>query len=434
MRPGQAKGPSVGPLSGGGGSPLSGPYWSKIHALLQPDAVEPVLGDIFTYNVGASPKFLLASWNTQINGSGRFEVRDPRQPVILTDCILRGQYMGSMSSSSAILLDPGAYSIPDDAATYYQRLDALYNLPLRCLGAPAAGAHVPLLPGPYGCIIEGVTNFDFAWINILTFKKWGPNLMNEINDSESQRVGNALSYPVSKRNAGELQSSAWSETIGGATPQGSIVFRLLPSNWTFKPDPVSPTYVFRDDFMSVNFSASWTVAQSSAGNVTIDPVYQWARLVGNNDWSTNYIATVDSYLRNSLRSFVVDVFNYRGAVGGSGGLAVGLKASGLPSSVANWRHAVAFGIDGTIQVVENGILLAASFAYTDASIYRVKITTLAIGARYEIQGGPEYPPIDGNVWADITPAGGVSVLDPGNFFIARYGAQPSYASDVRIFA
>jgi hypothetical protein len=293
---------------------------------------------------------------------------------------------------------------------------------------------VPFLPGAYGAIITQVTCFDFPWVIWrLTHNNYGLNLADEINDADTQRVGNGLCLPISKRVAGLFAAG----TVGAGL--GSVSFVLLPSNWSVMPDPVSSSYIFRDDFMeSALDTGVWTIGQSVPGNIAIDPTYQWCRMFGTSGsgaWVTNAMFKTASIARAEGRAMVIDVFTPLDSTSGFGGVGwTGGGPLGGSYQSNNFPHCLNFAASNVLNVYEDGTLRGTvGSGYSYGTIYRVRITLHSAGnATYEIQGGPEYPAIGSASWTDITPgtsSSAINVLYPG---IAAYNGH-GYVSDVRVY-
>lgn len=414
----------VAALGGGGGSgTLPGTAYAKLQcALLEPDAIEPLLTDTFTYAVGAQTKYVLASWATQINAGGRAEVRDPHLPLALTNT----SFNGSQINACAVVLNPATPTYADPWTTYYTRKNAIDTADVKTINLSGGSQHIPFLPGPYGCIVTQVTCFDLCWVIIRVADTYGFNTANEISDAAIQRIGNNLCLPISKRVAGEFESSS----TGSGT--GSLSFVLLPATWSAVADPISSSYTFRDDFMgnALDTSANWTRVQSATGNVEIDLTYHWCKLFGNGTWGANGLYAKTGYARTALKAMVLDVFGPRGATGGA---AMVGWSDGLGQSYANFAHAVNFAGSSAINIYENGTNRGTvGSGWTNGGIYRVRITVTSTGAKYEIQGGKEYPPIGSATWTNITPAttaSSTATLYPG---ATAFGAN-SYISDVRVY-
>lgn len=419
---GSATTAQIAALGGGGGGTLPGASYAKLLcALLEPDAIEPLQKDTFTYAVGAQTKYVLASWATQMNAAGRAEVRDPHKPMALTNT----SFNGSQSGAAAIILDPSIPSYADAWTTYYTRKNLIDTSDVKTVNVTGASQHIPFLPGPYGCIITQVTNFDLCWTIIRVAGTYGLNTANEISDSAIQRIGNGMCLPISKRVAGEIETSS---TGSGSA---SVSFVLLPSSWSVVADPISSSYTFRDDFMgtSLDTTNNWVRTQSTTGNVEIDLTYHWCKVFGNGTWGTNGLYGKTGYARTALKAFVVDVFAPRNA--STGAVMVGWS-DGLGQSYSNFAHAVNFGGSATLSVYENGTNRGTvGSGWTNGGIYRIRITMTSTGAKYEIQGGKEYPPIGGSSWTDVTPgttASSTATMYPG---ATAFGGS-AYISDVRV--
>lgn len=408
-----------------GSNPGAG--WAQyLCSMMEPDAIEPMQTGTFSYSVGANEtKILVMSWSTRIGSSGRMELRNPKQAMMLRGCTLNGIQSGSV----AVIINPTIPTYIDPWLTYYSRLQSIAELPTKNIVITAAAGNVPFLPGPYGAIITQYTCFDFAWLILRQSNTYGPNLWDEISDSASQRIGGTLSVPVSKATAGEIESSAYSS----GTPLGSVSFVLLPSDWSVIPDPVSSSYVFRDDFMSASLdSGIWTKSESTAGNVSINTTYQWCKIKGNGTWGANAMKVTASTTRSEGVSMVVDVFCAR-ATSGQGVAVEWNNGGGFAQT--NGAHRVEFGASYNLNIFEDGTSRAVmASGWSIGSIYRVKITLHADGsAAYSIQGGKEYPKIGGATWQDITPGTSYSADNTLHPSASAYGAFDYYISDVRVF-
>jgi hypothetical protein len=86
-------------------------------------------------------------------------------------------------------------------------------------------------------------------------------------------------------------------------------------------------------------------------------------------------------------------------------LVVGFS-DGSGASYADFAHGLDFTASTSrqLQVFENGTSRGGVGAWTPNTLYRVRVTLDGDGsASYEIQGGPEYPRIGGDQWANVTP-------------------------------
>jgi hypothetical protein len=425
--PGGIFGGESGSASGGGGS-MPGSGWAQYQAaLLEPDAIEPAQLDAFSYAIGAGvTKMLLASWNTRLGSAGRMEQRNPQRAMPLRNVTLTGLGSGAV----AVLIDPDAATYADPWATYYDRLQTIAELPVKNIALTAASQSKPFLPGAYGAIITQVTCFDFAWIVWRLHGSYGPNLWDEISDTDTQRFGNGLLLPISKRVAGSVESSA----AAGVSALGSVSYVLLPSTWSEVPDPVSSAYTFRDDFMGSSLNTSvWTRAQSTAGNVEINTDYQWCKVRGNIAWGGNSARRTASVARSEGRTLVCDVFAPSDATSGQGVAVEWNDGSGFADS--NGAHRVEFGDTYVLRIKENGTTRSTlTTAWTAGSLYRVKIELHAGGgATYSIQGGSQYEAIGAATWDDITPGTSNSATNTLHPCFGAYGAHDYYVSDMRLY-
>jgi len=410
---------------GGGGSLPGAAYMAMQCALLEPDAIEPLQTDTFSYVVATQTKYVTASWQTQIGGAGRSEVRDVSGPMAVNSLT----YSGSGSGSCAVIIDPSIPIYSDPWTTYFDRKTLIDTSPVKTVNVSGGGAHAPFLPGAYGAIVTQVTCFDLCWIIWRIAGTWGPNFANEISDSSTDRLSTRLSLAISKRVAGEIETSP----VGSGS--GSVSYILIPSTWSVIPDPIG-SYIFRDDFMEPALDTSvWTIGQSVAGNVGINTTYQWCKVFGTGAWDGNGLHTTASFARAEGLRFLVDVFMPRdastgwGCVGWSLGGAIG---SGYSNN--NFAHALNFAGGGIVNVYEDGILRGTvGSGWTPGGIYRVRITLHGGGgATYEMQGGKEYPAIGGPTWSNVTPGTSASAnntLYPGS---VAYGGS-AYISDVRVY-
>lgn len=417
--------------AGAGGAAPGSSYAQYLAASLEPDALEAVQKDAFSYVVGASEtKLLMASWQTRIGATGRMEARNPQAYVPLRGVTVTGTGTGS----GALVIDPTVATYADPWATYYDRRERIHELQTRVIPITGGGSAVPLLPGPYGAIITHVTCFNLAWTVWRAMGPNGPgfNLMDEESDTHPQRVGIGMSLPISKRTAGEFESSSASTTTGGAA-EGALCMVLCPSDWSAIPDPL--TYVFRDDFMGTSLDTGvWTRVQSTAGNVEINTTYQWCKLTGNSSWGTNGLRRTTGTSRTNGRYMMVDVFMPRGA--SATGVCIVGWSDGAGHAQSNYAHGINFagGVSpgGIINIYENGTNRGTvGSGWTGGCIYRVRITMTTTGATYEIQGGREYPAIGSASWTTITP-GTTSSATATMHAAASAWANTAYLSDMRI--
>lgn len=427
---------TVSGTGGGGGGGLPGGYAQYLAAGLEPDAIEAIQKDTFSYAIGSSTtKLLLASWQTRIGSAGRMEARNPQRAIPLRGVTLNG----TGSGSGALILDPAAAVYADPWTTYYNRLQSLYELQTRVVNITAASQGVPLLPGPYGAIITSITNFNFAWLILRWGGTSGPgfNLWDEISDASTQRLGDMLLLPVSKSAAGDIESSSASSSTGGS-PLGTVTFVLVPSTWSAISDPLAPsggTYTFQDDFMgaALDTTTVWTRAQSTTGNVEIDTNYQWCKCAGNGTWGTNGLRRQTSNTRATGLKLVWDVYVPRG--GASTGTNIVGWSNGASHQQSDFCHGVNFAGTNIINVYEGGTNRGTvGSGYTEGCIYRIRITLGASNnATYEIQGGREYPKIGGASWTNITP-GTTSNATTTLYAAASAWNGSGYVSHPRIYS
>jgi hypothetical protein len=350
---------------------------------LEPDALERMQVDAFTYPI-TSTKLLVASWQTRLGLSGRFEQRNPQQPMPLTNCTLYGTGQGS----TAMLLDPSVVTYADPDATARARIDRLRTLPTRFIPLTGASKVAPLLPGAYGGFITHATCFNMAWIITRFCGSYGLNLWDEISDSAPQRYGDSLRVPISLAVAGEIESSAANTTANG-NPLGGVCLVLCPKDWSAIPDTTA--YLFRDDMMDCTAldPAVWT----HTGGAEIDTTYQWTKITGTG-WGGNGMFRAQPSGRGE--AMLVNVHAPRSATTGPG--IVGWS-DGLGHSYSNMAHGLNFGGSGALNVYENGTARGQVGTYSPGGVYTVRITTTSSGAVYEIKGGKEYP-----AWTNVTPA------------------------------
>lgn len=423
---------NIGGGGGGGVMPGSG-YANYLAASLEPDAIESLKSGSFSYSIGSTTtKLLLASYYTRLGSAGRMEQRNPQRFMPLRNVTLAGLDADSV----AIVVDPLAATYADAWDTYYTRLQAMAELPVRNVQITAASQQKPLLPGPYGAIIIQNTCFNLAWLIIryggTISNGIGINLWDEISDTTHQRIGDSLSLAISKRTAGFLESGVGTGT--GGSPLGSVSMILCPSDWSEIADPVSASYIFRDDFMgsTLDTASTWTRTQSTAGNVEIDTTYQWCSLFGNAAWGNNGLFEQASHARSSQPTVVVDIFPGNNAPS-SGYGAVGWNTGGGVND-SDMAHSVNFSSSGIINVIENGTYRGTvGSGFTQGTVYRVKIQALTGGgATYSIQGGSQYPEIGSGSWTNITPGTTNSATANLHAGAVAY-AGSSYLSDFRVY-
>jgi hypothetical protein len=169
---------------------------------------------------------------------------------------------------------------------------------------------------------------------------------------------------------------------------------------------------------ALDTAATWTRAQSAVGNVEINPLFSWVRMQGNNVWGGNGLYTQAPFTRTPGMVYQADV--YASSDDYTSRVVVGWN-SGTGHSYTDFAHGLLFTNNGgsaaQLYVFENGNNRGAvGAAYTQGYAYRVRITLTAIGATYEIQGGPEYAGIGSTTWTTLNPTSSASpntALYPG---------------------
>lgn len=426
-------------LPGGAGGDAEHGYYQYLAALLEPDAIESLLGGTFSYAVnGSTTKLLTASWSTKLGSAGRMEVRIPRDWVAL-----RGVTLSNIAANGcAIIIDP---SLPDyggaSREVYFDRMKTIVETTPKYLSI-VSGQVQPFLTGAYGAIVLHATQYNFAWISIRTNGDvYGWNLAEEINDSSAFRTSAGMHLAVNKKVACEFRGESGSDT--GETRGGSLVYFLCPSDWSVITDP--NMYDFRDDFMAsaLDTAVKWaTPTQSTAGNIEINTLYQWLKIVGTSTWGANGLHSQYNVARTANKVLVLDV--YTGTTGNShtaNGLIVGWH-DGSGDSYTDFAHGLIFTSDGgaaRLQVYENGNnrgYVGNNPGYAIGTVYRVRITLDVAGsntAKYEIQGGV-YGSLGSNSWTDITPGTTSSSTTPLHVGAAIGQTNTFYISDVRVLA
>lgn len=407
-------------------------YFKYKAALLEPLALEAIQVNSFTYTLTAgTPKILLASFNTKLGSAGRMESRNPHHPLILNTGL---SLAGIGSGACAVIIDPALPTYTDAEATYYARLNSLASdssLAQKTANLSAAQT-VDFLPGPYGSLITQLTSFDYDWIVARPYDTTvGWNLWDEIGDSTIQRLGDGLIIPVAKGAVSKLQST-------GAGGLGTVVYVILPSTWGKVTD--STSYGFRDDFMgaSLDTASAWTRTETATGQMEIDTTWQWLKVVGNSNWGQNGVFSQYSFTKAANKVFLCDV--YTAQSWGTTGFGMVGFSDGLGQSYTNMAYALNFGTNGAaarqLNVFENSTARGAvGSAYSLGATYRVRITCQGSGtsgAKYEIQGGPEYATIGGSTWTDVTPgttSSATTTLHAG----LTWFKDTAWISDVRVY-
>lgn len=421
-------GTEIGPLAaaGAGGGDANHGYYQYLASLLEPDAIEPIQVDSFSYVVGGSEtKLMTSSWNTRLGSSGRLELRDIRNPIPLRDVTVTG--LGS--GATATFIDPSLPTYSDARTTYFDRMQEIFENQGRYLPITSSSP-VPFLPGPYGAIIVQATNYNFAWISLRFMNDvYGINLMDEINDSTAIRFTNVPYMAVNKLIANEVRGES------GGSQSGGMLYYIVPSTWSVIAD--SNIYDFRDDFMgaSLDTATDWTRSQSSAGNVEIDTLYQWLKITGNASWGTNGAYSQASISRANGKKLVVDVYTGRNATANNG-LAIGFS-DGTGHDWTDFAHGLWFGSNGAaniLKIFEGGNDRGAvGSGFVAGGTYRVRITLGASNnAVYEIQGGV-YGELGGSSWTDITPGTNGNSTTPLHAGISNSQSGTMYISDMKIY-
>jgi len=429
-------------LSGGGGGGGINPGVIASTALavsLEPDAIEiPFQVGAFNYTVGPTElKYILCAWYTRLgdNGDGRFDVRNPNNPLPIKDITLHGLSSDPGGLSNALILNPTLPTYTNPLQIYYDRLELLNGgLPTKvCNISGITVVKKPMLPGPYGIIITHYTCFDWAWLVLRPYGgncAVGFNIGDEISDSYAQRQGTRINEPMNKSTLCELENSSFYLYGGGTTPGGALTYVILPANWSKVPD--SNNYTFRDDFMGTTLNTGiWSRTQSTVGNIEIDTNFQWLKFTGNGVVNVNSFYRTTTEPRVTGTQLIQDVYIGRDTAALGMGMVGWHDGGGF--GFINCVHALNFHNVSGIQVYESGTLRGAVFAtYTYGSIYRIRITLQASSAIYEIQGLPEFPVLGGPTWATLTPpdpsSSSVMNVTPGGWCYSG----TSYVSDIRV--
>lgn len=418
-------------------------YFNQLAAMLEPLAIEPAQGGTFTYVIPTTAtKYVVGTFQTRLGATGRLEIREPRHPLLG----LRGVTVtGTGASSQGIFIDPTLPSFASNdaaAAAYYSRLAQLGSLQTQYLPVTAPNTDFLFLPGPYGNILTTVNVFDFTW---LIARPWPAsttawNLNNEKGDTGTTdwvRFAHPCMIPISKLAATAAIGSGQERSAGVGL--GGVAYVICPASWGAVKDPLS--YLFRDDFMgsALNTTNLWARAQSTVGNVEINTAFAWCKAVGDGVWGDNGAHSLPSFARATGRVFQIDA--YPGVLGPTVGanLIVGFS-DGAGFSFTNFSHGVDFSVNAgahALFVFENGTSRGVvGSGYTDGAIYRIRITIQNpnTGAKYEIQGGPEYAPLGGSTWTNITPGTTNSATTPlFAGFSMNTNAAVTYLGDPKIY-
>lgn len=425
-----------------GGSSPSHAYFTHLAAQLEPLAIEPLQKDTFSYAIsGGTVKWILAMWDCRIGSSGRFDTRTIKPFLPLSGVTL----VGIDAGATAAILDPSLPTYTDAWKTYYDRLNTLASTTPQFFPLTAASTNYSFLPGPYGSIILNVSGLNFVWVapgaqGSTSAIPW----QYEIGDTGSTdhvRFADAMFFPVSKNIVARMetgQAGGVASPLGTTTPNGSVLYTVLPSSWGTITDPTS--YTFRDDFMGATLDTAsvWTRA-NTGGTCEIDTRFQWCKLVGDGTWGHNGAYTQSSIARANGKVFLCDV-----SVDGTAaltsvfpGLVVGWSDGG-GQSYTNFSHGVDFTTVSSrpaIFVFENGNSRGeVGNRYSAGQIYRVRITLgSSNNAKYEIQGGTEYAALGGSTWTDITPGTTSSSTTPLHAGMTEQQAVNCWVGDVKLY-
>lgn len=399
-------------------------YYIYLAALLEPAAIEVIQTDTFSYPISSTgTKIMTSSWNTNINGSGRVEARNPKMPTYL-----RGVTVGGLGAgATATFIDPTlpVYTTPRD--TYFDRMKTLFEITPSYI--PISGTSgIPFLCGAYGAIVLQATNYNYAWIALRYANDvYGMNLDNEISDTTAIRFANVPYLAVNKLICNEVRGES------GSGPLGGILYYLVPSTWSVIPD--TNVYDFRDDFMgtSLDTATKWTRTQSG-GTVEIDVKQQWLKLVGTTTWGNNGCYSQTGIARANGKKFIVDVYTGANATTVNSHM-VGFN-DGTGQDYVDFSHGLLFTSSGAaniLKVYENGNDRGTvGSGYTNRTNYRVRITLGASNnATYEIQGGA-YGKLGSNSWTAITPGTTSSATTPLYAGISAGQTGTMYMGDVKI--
>jgi hypothetical protein len=408
---------------GGAGGSANHAYYTRLAALLEPEATAVALRGANGYTQAAdTTEYLTASWATRIGATGRVEVRDPARPLPLRNVTLTGTETGAF----AMVNRPSLVTYTDARDTYFDRLAALDDLDTREIAVTGAGTQrVPFLPGAYGAIITSYTVFDKAWGVIAIDANTGIayNLANEISDADTIRTYNRLHLAVPKGGAG------WLEASSTGSGKVSLTYALLPSTWSTATDPFGGTYDLRLPLTANTTGLNLT--QSTGGNVAVASEYQWLKVTGNGNFGQNGAISSASVARSGSPVLVIDIAP---PISSGNGPYVGFTSSSGIAHTA-FYHCLLFGGTGQLYIFENSTQKYTAASYWKATIYRVRITALSGGgATYEIQGGPTNPAVGAATWTTITldtATGGTdATLYPA---LGHGGNDTAYFSDLRVY-
>jgi hypothetical protein len=430
-------------------------YFQNLVGLGDPAGVVEIPQGAFSYSA-PSLRYVLGSFDTSLNGmvvGGRLDVRDPRTPLALpTGTSMDGRSAGSY----AVILDPRVAVYSDPETEYYRRLALLETVPLKlapCVTATGAEPDpriTPLIYGPYGSLLVRACIQDMAWLGA------GVGTANEMSQSAADqfpptssplnsasgawiRLDNAFSVPMSKGCFSSLQP-ATDGTAGLGFGVGGVAYYLLPRAYSDAGE-ISPTYVFRDDFMAPTLDpAVWTVTESAAGNVKIDTRFGCVKGVGNSIYTANGMISTATYSRSAQLRFVADAW-----VGNDPTQLIFGLNDGVSLDFSRYNAGL---------IVDNSGLLTAEWqggvgsdtgveaATGQLRMVRLRITPgLARGALFEIQGGDNIakPWLGGATWKTISDTRAGSIVTAATFKIGFTAFRPDalcggqFLSDVRVY-
>lgn len=437
-------------------SSLSSPTVGKAsiqYNCLEPLAILPTICDVlFPYNVPSTKTlYLLDCWGCGLGSAGRYEARTPQPPIPLRNITIAD--VTGDGTATAYLLDPTLVPIPDNPVNALNdRLAALDNLDTKIISWESAGSVTGdsvdkrFIPGPYGSIIRGFGQTDCAWMALrptFTAPQGMSGFHTEIDDTSSLRAGGAVLFPVNKHQFTTARLKFGTPPAGGSSTQkANLIYNVLPANWSNIPDPISKSYIFRDDFLGASLDTvnSWTKTESTAGNVAIDSNFGWLKLKGNGSHGANGVQSKTAYTRSQGYSYVFDVNVVNQAVdpGSSVELVYVGLTTGASLSYVDFAHVVYFDPNGTLYIIENNNFRLTG-TYTSGS-FRIRITPQANGsATYEMQGMPipetvpaNMPAIGSANWLLLAPSGSSSPTN--TFYLGATGhSGTTYVGDIKVY-
>ena len=396
-------------------------YYQRLCALLEPDALEYPRWGTFTYAVGSSEtKYLMLALDTYIdpNASARYDVRLPNDPLPLRDVTIKG----AGSGSGAVFLNPAAVSYLNARKTYSDRLAEIAALKTKYVYG--SSSTMLFLPGPYGSIITSSMTFDNTAIGLaMNGVASGVFPIDNSLGSTTVRFQHTMTLPITKAITFGMNSPS------GGTARSLLSFVDVPSSWGRVADGLAP-YDFRDDFMgaSLDTTTVWNRTQSTAGNVEIDSMFAWCKLIGNASYGNNGLISQTSVARSGQPVLLFDICPSTNAA-----IVIGWH-DGAGLATSDLAHGLVFN-SGGFNVYENGTDRGAvGSGYTAGLIYRVRITALSGGgATYEIQGGTQYNTIGSGSWSSLTPGTSSSATNTLYAGATVSSAGVSYLGDVRVY-